>query len=67
MKYDIVIDVIGCLFVFKCFVVVVRILIVDIRFVFIYVFNDGNGWVLKVLVDDGCCCYGCMMVDLVVY
>ncbi|HAS7522158.1 TPA: hypothetical protein I7420_13530, partial [Vibrio cholerae] len=66
-KYDIVIDATGRPPVSKRLAAVARTLIADIRPVLIHAFNDGNGRASKVLVDDGRCCYGCMMADPAVY
>ncbi|HHC6451907.1 TPA: E2/UBC family protein [Vibrio parahaemolyticus] len=66
-KYDIVIDATGRPPVSRRLAAVARTLSADIRPVIIHAFNDGNGRASKVLVDDGRCCYGCMMADPAVY
>lgn len=33
----------------------------------IHGFNDGNGRASKVMIDDGNCCYGCMLIDPAFY
>ncbi len=66
-KYDIIIDATGRPPVSKRLAAVVRTLETEKMPVIIHAFNDGNGRASKVFVDDGSCCYGCMVADPAVY
>ncbi|WP_083007575.1 E2/UBC family protein [Halomonas sp. GT] len=60
-QYDIVIDATGRPPVAKRLAHVVRTMVCDERPKLIHGFNDGNGRASKVLIDDGMCCYGCLL------
>ncbi|ASK19255.1 E2/UBC family protein [Halomonas sp. N3-2A] len=60
-QYDIVIDATGRPPVAKRLAHVVRTMAPDERPKLIHGFNDGNGRASKVLIDDGMCCYGCLL------
>ncbi|MCT8127547.1 MULTISPECIES: E2/UBC family protein [Gammaproteobacteria] len=66
-KYDIVIDATGRPPVSKRLAHVVRILSKEKRPVLIHGYNDGNGRVSKVFVDDSCACYECLHTDPAFY
>ena len=65
-KYDIVIDATGRPPVSKRLAHVVRTM-PDKRPLLIHGFNDGNGRSSKVIVDDGSCCFGCLLADPAFY
>jgi hypothetical protein len=66
-QYDIVIDATGRPPVAKRLAHVVRTIPNKKRPTIIHGFNDGNGRSSKVMIDDGSCCYGCMLVDPAFY
>lgn len=66
-RYDIVIDATGRPPVSKRLAVVVREIKASDRPVLIHGFNDGNGRAAKVLIDDGTCCYGCLLANVTFY
>ncbi|MFN4235886.1 MAG: E2/UBC family protein [Vogesella sp.] len=66
-KYDIIIDATGRPPVSKRLAHVVRKLPHDKRPLIIHGFNDGNGRSSKVVVDDGSCCFGCLIADPAFY
>ncbi|UCZ76670.1 ThiF family adenylyltransferase [Dickeya zeae] len=66
-SYDIVIDATGRPPVSKRLATIVRTVPNEQRPILIHAFNDGNGRASKVLVDDGSCCYGCMLADPSIY
>lgn len=61
--YDIIIDATGRPPVSKRIASVARNIPLNERPFIIHAFNDGNGRVAKVFIDDGRCCYGCMISD----
>ncbi|UDQ60392.1 E2/UBC family protein [Aeromonas salmonicida] len=61
--YDIIIDATGRPPVSKRLSAVIRMINNEPRPILIHALNDGNGRASKVLVDDGSCCYGCMVSD----
>ncbi|WP_337165320.1 E2/UBC family protein [Vibrio fluvialis] len=63
-EYDIVIDATGRPPVSKRLAFIVRTLPTNSRPTLIHAFNDGNGRSSKVFVDNGHCCYGCMISDV---
>ncbi|MEY0836175.1 E2/UBC family protein [Providencia alcalifaciens] len=60
-KYDIIIDATGRPPVSKRMAAIVRNIPSELRPIIIHAFNDGNGRVSKVFIDDGRSCYGCMV------
>lgn len=62
-KYDIVIDATGRPPVSKRLAAIIRTIQNKQVPTLIHAFNDGNGRASKVLVDDGSCCYGCMLME----
>lgn len=60
-KYDIIIDATGRPPVSKRIAAIVRNIPAEQRPIIIHAFNDGNGRVSKVFIDDGRSCYGCMV------
>ena len=66
-RYDIVIDATGRPPIAKRLAKVVRSLSKEHRPIVIHGFNDGNGRSSKVVVDDGSCCYGCLLADPAFY
>lgn len=60
-KYDIIIDATGRPPVSKRIAAVIRQIPLGQRPSVIHAFNDGNGRVSKVFIDDGTSCYGCMV------
>lgn len=62
-NYNIVIDTTGRPPVSKRLASVVRSMQDKQRPILIHAFNDGNGRASKILVDNGSCCYGCMVTD----
>lgn len=60
-KYDILIDATGRPPVSKRLAAIIRTIKGDKRPILIHAFNDGNGRASKVLVDDGSCCFGCLV------
>lgn len=66
-RYDIVIDATGRPPVSKRLAVVVRQMQASSRPVLIHGFNDGNGRAAKVIIDDGTCCYGCLLANVTLY
>lgn len=60
-KYDIIIDATGRPPVSKRIAAVVREIPSGQRPFIIHAFNDGNGRVSKVFIDNGSSCYGCMI------
>ncbi|MGK4233169.1 E2/UBC family protein [Providencia hangzhouensis] len=60
-KYDIIIDATGRPPVSKRIAAIVRNIPAEQRPTIIHAFNDGNGRVSKVFIDDGRSCYGCMV------
>ncbi|WP_449121342.1 E2/UBC family protein [Pseudomonas viridiflava] len=66
-QYDIVIDATGRPPVAKRLAHVVRTIPNDKRPKIVHGFNDGNGRSSKVMIDDGSCCYGCMVTDPAFY
>ncbi|MER0855615.1 hypothetical protein AAA542_33920, partial [Pseudomonas aeruginosa] len=66
-QYDIIIDATGRPPVAKRLAHVVRTLPSNKRPNIIHGFNDGNGRASKVMIDDGSCCYGCMLADPAFY
>lgn len=60
-KYDIIIDATGRPPVSKRIAAIVRNIPSEQRPIVIHAFNDGNGRVSKVFIDDGRSCYGCMI------
>lgn len=66
-KYDIVIDATGRPPVSKRLAYVVRELSKEKRPILIHGYNDGNGRVAKVFVDDGNACYECLHADQAFY
>lgn len=62
-QYDIVIDTTGRPPVSKRLAHVVRTMPAEKRPILIHGFNDGNGRSSKVIVDDGSCCFGCLLAD----
>ncbi|MBM3111661.1 E2/UBC family protein [Pseudomonas arcuscaelestis] len=65
-QYDIVIDSTGRPPVSKRLAHVVRTMS-DKRPILVHGFNDGNGRSSKVIVDDGSCCFGCLLADRAFY
>lgn len=63
LDYDIIIDATGRPPVSRRLASIVRKIPLENRPVIIHAFNDGNGRVAKVLIDDGRSCYGCMTSD----
>ena len=61
LNYDIVIDATGRPPVSKRLAAIVRELENNKRPILIHAFNDGNGRASKVLLDNGSCCYACMV------
>jgi len=61
--YDIIIDATGRPPVSKRLSAIIRTIQNAPRPILIHAFNDGNGRASKILVDDGSCCYGCMIID----
>lgn len=66
-QYDIVIDATGRPPVAKRLAHVVRTMTSSQRPWLIHGFNDGNGRSSKVLIDDGSCCFGCLLADPAFY
>lgn len=66
-QYDIVIDATGRPPVAKRLAHVVRTMLASKRPRLIHGFNDGNGRASKVLIDDGSCCFGCLLADPAFY
>lgn len=66
-QYDIVIDTTGRPPVAKRLAHVARTMPVKKRPKIVHGFNDGNGRSSKVVIDDGSCCYGCMLTDPAFY
>jgi molybdopterin/thiamine biosynthesis adenylyltransferase len=66
-NYDIVIDATGRPPVSKRLASIIRTIQDKKVPILIHSFNDGNGRASKVLVDDGSCCYGCMLKDPATY
>ncbi|MBI6565199.1 ThiF family adenylyltransferase [Pseudomonas synxantha] len=66
-QYDIVIDATGRPPVAKRLAHVVRTIPNNKRPKVVHGFNDGNGRSSKVMIDDGSCCYGCMLMDPAFY
>jgi molybdopterin/thiamine biosynthesis adenylyltransferase len=66
-RYDIVIDATGRPPVSKRLAKVVHSMPSGKRPIIVHGFNDGNGRASKVLVDDGSCCYGCLLADSFYY
>jgi len=66
-RYDIVIDTTGRPPVAKRLAHVARTMPINKRPKIVHGFNDGNGRSSKVLIDDGSCCYGCMLTDTAFY
>ncbi|WP_409259542.1 E2/UBC family protein [Pseudomonas sp. KCJK9009] len=66
-QYDIIIDATGRPPVAKRLAHVVRIIPNNKRPTIIHGFNDGNGRASKVMIDDGSCCFGCMLSDPAFY
>ena len=64
--YDIIIDATGRPPVAKRLAHVVRTM-ENKRPTLVHGFNDGNGRSSKVLIDDGSCCYGCLLADPAFY
>lgn len=62
-NYDIIIDATGRPPVSKRIASVVRKIPLEKRPFIIHAFNDGNGRASKVFIDDGRCCYGCMICN----
>ncbi|MDO3382398.1 E2/UBC family protein [Gilvimarinus algae] len=62
-EYDIIIDATGRGPVSKRLAHIARTLDLSKRPILIHAFNDGNGRASKVFVDDGRCCYGCLVSD----
>ncbi|WP_353742835.1 E2/UBC family protein [Pseudomonas fluorescens] len=65
--YDIVIDATGRPPVAKRLAHVVRTMPLTKRPRLVHGFNDGNGRASKVLIDDGSCCFGCLLADPAFY
>ncbi|EGT0640429.1 hypothetical protein JAF85_003161 [Citrobacter werkmanii] len=65
--YDIIIDATGRPPVSRRLAAVIRTLPITQRPILIHAFNDGNGRASKVLIDDGSCCYGCMLSEPAFY
>ncbi|AKF43755.1 E2/UBC family protein [Pseudomonas fragariae (ex Marin et al. 2024)] len=65
-QYDIVIDATGRPPVSKRLAHVVRSM-PNVRPLLVHGFNDGNGRASKVVVDDGSCCFGCLLSDPAFY
>lgn len=61
--YDIVIDATGRPPVSKRLAAVSKLIPTEKRPILIHAFNDGVGRASKVLVDNGSCCYGCMLAN----
>lgn len=66
-EYDIVIDTTGRPPVAKRLAYVVRKLGNNERPILIHGYNDGNGRASKVIIDNGDCCYGCMLANPAFY
>ena len=66
-QYDIVIDATGRPPVAKRLAHVVRTMEPNKRPRLVHGFNDGNGRASKVLIDDGSCCFGCLLADPAFY
>ena len=66
-KYDVIIDATGRPPVSKRISSTVRSLSIESRPVVIHGFNDGNGRASKVLIDNGSCCFGCMLAEPMLY
>jgi len=66
-QYDIVIDATGRPPVAKRLAHIVRTIPNNKRPKIVHGFNDGNGRSSKVIIDDGSCCYGCMLADPAFY
>ncbi|MDG9928013.1 MULTISPECIES: E2/UBC family protein [unclassified Pseudomonas] len=66
-QYDVIIDTTGRPPVAKRLAHVVRTIPDNKRPTIIHGFNDGNGRSSKVMIDDGSCCYGCMLADPAFY
>lgn len=60
-QYDIVIDATGRPPISKRLAHVVRTMSPEERPSLVHGFNDGNGRASKVLIDNGTCCYGCLI------
>lgn len=65
--FDIVIDATGRPPVSKRLAVIARQMKSSSRPVLIHGFNDGNGRAAKVIIDDGTCCYGCLLSNVTFY
>lgn len=65
-NYDIVIDATGRPPLSKRLAVVARQM-TSRRPILIHGFNDGNGRAAKVIIDDGTCCYGCLLANVTFY
>lgn len=65
--YDIVIDATGRPPVSKRLAAITRTIPKEQQPKLIHAFNDGNGRASKVFVDDGTCCYGCLLSDPTIY
>lgn len=66
-QYDVVIDATGRPPVAKRLAHVVRTMEPNKRPRLVHGFNDGNGRSSKVLIDDGSCCFGCLLADPAFY
>ncbi|WP_081045666.1 E2/UBC family protein [Aeromonas salmonicida] len=66
-QYDIIIDATGRPPVAKRLAHVVRTMPSSQRPLLIHGFNDGNGRASKVLIDDGSCCFGCLLAEPAFY
>ena len=66
-RYDIVIDATGRPPISKRLAKVIRSISLPKRPFMVHGFNDGNGRASKVLIDNGQCCYGCMLADPAFY
>lgn len=66
-QYDVVIDATGRPPVAKRLAHVVRTMEPNKRPRLVHGFNDGNGRASKVLIDDGSCCFGCLLADPAFY
>lgn len=66
-RYDIVIDATGRPPVSKRLAYMVRDIKDKKRPILIHAFNDGNGRASKILIDNGSCCYGCMVTEPAYY
>ena len=62
-RYDIIIDATGRPPVSKRIAKIAYSMASDKRPIIVHGFNDGNGRASKVLIDDGSCCYGCLLAN----